>query len=108
MIRKVHCLDKDFNFAFFAGQYGNGRMAIQVGDHDEQEQWGTLTVNVPHAEVGKDEIVVKTYSENAYWVPQVLEAMPDVFEDTGRRVSTGFTEVEIWKVKQPIPALPRR
>jgi hypothetical protein len=41
------------------------------------------------------EIFVKTWSENAGWFKKVLDT--GLFEDTGKRVPTGFVEAQIWR-----------
>lgn len=105
MQRIVECFNQKFHFEFFQHKYGNGRIAIQVGDTQAKEQFGTMTVNVPHVSIGDDEIIVKTYSENEHWVHAILKQMPDVFEDTGRRVDLNWVEAEVWKLKQPLKVI---
>lgn len=56
-----------------------------------------LTVNVPNIELEKNEIAVKTYSENVNWAEQVLKALPDHFIFTGKVVKTGFVTIPIYK-----------
>lgn len=78
-------------------KYGNGRIAILAMEEDGS-QWGMLTVNFPDAELEEKEIVVKDYSENESWVPQVLTALSEYFEDTGKKVHSGFVSASIWKM----------
>ncbi len=59
--------------------------------------WGSLTVNVEGTELAEDEILVKTWTENAFWARQLITA--GFFEDTGKRIQCGFCDAEIWKVK---------
>jgi hypothetical protein len=67
------------------------------------EPFGTLTVNIPEAlevhkeKLGDMEIVVKTWSENEALAEAALKT--GLFEDTGRRISTGFVLAQIWRVK---------
>jgi hypothetical protein len=77
--------------------YGNGRIAIQAFDHNQSEPFGMLTLNIPEIELEQDEIIVKNYSENATWVPQVLEKLKQHFEPTGKTVSSGHVTMPIYK-----------
>lgn len=58
--------------------------------------YGRISVNVPDFNLSQSEIIVKTYSENV-WVPQLLELMPDVFQDTGRRLPWSWPNLQIWR-----------
>jgi hypothetical protein len=83
--------------------YGNGRAAIKYHARDG-EPMGTLTVNLPDAELGEDEIAVKTWSENECLAEAVLgtaSVKATIFEDTGRRIPTDGhgCEAQVWKVK---------
>jgi hypothetical protein len=80
-------------------EYGNGRPAV-VAMEDNGEKWGMLTVNIPDTPLEPNEIIVKDYSEGATWVPQVLEKLPEVFEDTGKKAFSGHVAASIWLVKQ--------
>lgn len=80
--------------------YPNGRMAI-VAMCDNGAVFGKLTTNLPDEPLAGDEIFVRTTEENE-WTPQILQAFPEVFEDTGRRVQTGYIEVQVWIVKDSI------
>lgn len=75
----------------------NGRLAIQAYDHEGL--FGTITVNIPEADLEEDEVCVKVWSENAYWVPQILEQLKDRFVPTGKSVRTGFVSAPIYKYK---------
>ena len=46
------------------GYYGNGRIALELVDVEDYCPFATVTVNVPEIEIGKDEIIVKSYAEN--------------------------------------------
>ena len=82
------------------GQYPNGRPAITLfiadGEEGAGEAIATLTVNIPGVQLGPDEIIVKTWSENLATAALMLKT--GWFKDTGRRVPTGFVQAEIWKV----------
>lgn len=108
MIQKIFCkkLNKSFNFQFLQAKYRNsGKTAIIVNDYDAQDHWDVLTVDIARNDIAHDEIAVKVWSEAEYWVPDVLEAMPNVFEDTGKRVNAGWSQAHIWKIKKELPIL---
>ena len=75
----------------------NGARAIQIVSEGD-EPFATLTVNIPHAScmIEKDEVLVKTWSENEEIANELRDC--GIFQDTGKRVSTGFVQAEIWKV----------
>lgn len=61
------------------------------------EQIATLTVNIPGARIACDEFLVKTWSENEQIAADALAS--GLFEDTGRRIATGYVEAQVWKLK---------
>ena len=82
------------------GHYMNGRPRLIVVDADADEQYATLTVNLPDADLATGEIHVKVWSENAAMVA-AMKAEPtfdDLFIDQGVAVPTGWTEAETWLV----------
>jgi hypothetical protein len=85
MIINLHC-------TFYTN---NSRLAIQA-TCDDGEPFGVLTVNLPDQNLGEREIFVKTWSENEEFSKQVMKT--GLFIDTGRRVSTGFVEAQVWKI----------
>lgn len=76
-------------------KYDNDRIALIA--FADGEQYGVITVNIPEADLADDEIIVKTYSENEHWVPQLVEQLPDVFQDTGKRIQSGHITVQVWR-----------
>ena len=70
------------------------RIAIQILRAND-ELYATLSVNLPQSPLKRDEFFVKTWSENAE-ISDVIRCL-DLFEDTGKRVSTGFVQAEVWK-----------
>lgn len=60
------------------------------------EPYVGLTKNVRPNDCKDDEIIVKTYEENAHLRQPLLDL--GYFEDTGRRIPAGFTELEIWRL----------
>tara|TARA_Y100000310_G_scaffold277750_1_gene295740 strand:- start:955 stop:1278 length:324 start_codon:yes stop_codon:yes gene_type:complete len=80
------------------GYYYNsdGNPCINAYRDDEHGPWGTLTVNVAGwTAKDENEILVKTWSENESWTSDILLHGP--FEDTGRRVPTGFVQAQVWR-----------
>jgi hypothetical protein len=94
------------------GRYpAGGAIAIQlVADDEPAEPMATFSTNlVPcGAQVSGDEFCVKTWSEN-----EVLDApmlSTGLFEDTGKRVPSGYVVSPVWRIKDPahVPPAPCR
>lgn len=60
-----------------------------------REPYANLTVNIPEEELADGEFFVKTWSENEPVAASALKS--GLFVDTGRRVKTGYTEVQVWR-----------
>lgn len=75
--------------------YPNNSPALQLNDASG-EYYATLTVNVPDTKLEKDEILIKTWSENEKIAKTALDS--GLFIDTGKRVKTGCVEAQIWKL----------
>ncbi len=76
------------------GAYANGRVALQLFS-DKQGPIATITVNLPEEPLEDGEFFVKGWSENERIIPDVLAS--GLFEDTGKRVPTGFVEAPVWR-----------
>lgn len=88
--------------AIIASRYTKGnRLALTLVSEDGSP-WGTLTVNLPDAPLADDEILVKTWSENAFYREPALNS--GLFVDTGRRVPTGLALAEVWRYTGKLPA----
>ena len=75
-----------------------GALALRiVTDNVVQESYAILTVNIPGTKLSDNEILVKTWSENEATALAALNT--GLFQDTGKRIRTGFVEAEIWQVK---------
>jgi len=79
----------------------SGDLAITLDDPDTGERIAVLTINMPeemrkdaNIKLDKDEILVKTWSENAGIAQDCL--LSGYFRDTGKRVPMGFVEAHIW------------
>jgi hypothetical protein len=91
----ITCCDgEEIPITITVGQFHNGTPAVFA--NSDEGPYGRISVNIDYP-FKPDEIAVKTYNENAHWVPQLLELMPTVFQDTNIRVPAGFAELQIWK-----------
>lgn len=76
-------------------QYSNGRMVVGLFDGDEY--YATLSVNLPDApELPTGQFYAKLWSENAPLREPALASK--LFEDTGKRLRTGFVRAEVWRL----------
>lgn len=98
---KVVFYDETFDLDVLFHKYHNGRTAVVLFDYNEGEQFGKLTVNADEIHLEPNEILVKTWSENEEWYRQVLEQLPEVFQDTGKIACVGYAQAEIWTVTTP-------
>lgn len=82
--------------AIETGKYSNGRTAIKLIDVEDGSPVLTATVNVPDAQLADDEVVLKTYSENAgierFFIDNNLASF------TGRFVMTGYMTCPVMKL----------
>ena len=74
----------------------NGRAAIDLFTKPENEPFATLSVNIPDVILKEREVLIKTWSENEKVADAARKS--GLFRDTGKRVSTGFVEAQIWEV----------
>lgn len=94
------------------GRYpAGGAIAVQLVAADEPtEPMATFSTNlVPcGAQVSCDEFCVKTWSENEVLVSPMLST--GLFEDTGKRVPSGYVVSPVWRIKDPanVPPAPCR
>lgn len=92
----------DYTLAFEAATYKYGGEAplavhLHVMDGDQPvEPFCDVTSCVQGASVAPDEIIVKTYNESEIIRDPLLAS--GYFVDTGRRVASGFAELEVWKL----------
>ena len=94
------------------GRYpAGGAIAIQlVADDEPTEPMATFSTNlVPYgAQVSNDEFCVKTWSENEVFVSPMLST--GLFEDTCKRVPSGYVVSPVWRIKDSanVPPAPYR
>lgn len=79
-------------------RYTNGRVVIQLVLASDPDYRLTLTINIAHAELESGEFCVKTWAENEELARAALAS--GLFEDTGKRVVTGFVDAEVWRFKE--------
>jgi hypothetical protein len=84
-------------FSLALTQYEDGTPAIVVLEGDDL--YAKLSVNIPEQKLEENEFCIKTWSENEELARIVMES--GLFEDTGNRVTCGFTEAQIWRLKEP-------
>jgi hypothetical protein len=75
-------------------EYKAGGIALQL--MDEEGPYATFTYCVPGVVLGDGEFLAKTVSENESLRQPMLDT--GLFVDTGRRVESGFVEIEVWKL----------
>lgn len=80
-------------------QYGNDRPALQLIDAEDGSPIATATVNLPDVPLGRNQVAIKNYSENA----GMLEALVDagVVKPTGQTVPSGYAEVSVYELQPP-------
>jgi hypothetical protein len=79
------------------GVYWYGGIAIKLHAQDG-EPFLTLTTNLPETPtLPPGEFAVKVWSENEPHIADILAA--GLFEDTGKRIPTGFVEAHVWRLK---------
>lgn len=95
---KVNAFGKVYDTVFTVDLYHLGyTVAVELVMADDPENpFCTLTCNIPNITLGDREILVKTWSENEE--PARCALASGFFKDTGKRVSTGFVQAQIWEV----------
>lgn len=94
----IKFLGKPVHLELVDHKYENGRRAIEARDAMTLEHFGMVTVNIPEADLETDEACIKVWSENSYWVPQILSALKDRFVPTGREVHTGYVSAPVYRL----------
>jgi hypothetical protein len=79
------------------GFSGHNRMAIRYRT-ETGEVGCVLTVNLPGANLADGEFCIKDWSENERAAKAAMAT--GIFEDTGKRIPTGFVEAKVWKFKE--------
>lgn len=96
-ILKVSAFGTAYTTVFTVDRYRlTNAPAIELVMVDDGELFCTLTCNIPGTILADNEILVKTWSENEEVAECALAS--GLFKDTGKRVSTGFVQAQIWEV----------
>jgi hypothetical protein len=80
------------------GKYRNGQNSIQLFDVEEQMPYAVASVAIDEP-LQKDEVAIKTYSENQGILETLLSA--GIINQPHRTVSTGYVRIPICKLKNP-------
>lgn len=116
MYEPLHCIghvSSPYGYdAILVGRYPmGGAIAIQLfDDGNPSEPLATFSTNLAPCgtALADDEFCVKTWSENEVLVAPMLAT--GLFEDTGRRVQSGYVVAPVWRIKDPanVPLAPVR
>ena len=64
-----------------------------VIDYENESPIAFLTVNLPDYDLGKNQIIIKNWSENKGWFESLIEA--GIVKDTKIKIPTGFVEANV-------------
>jgi hypothetical protein len=102
-IKTIGFIQTDYGHAAVqtAAYQSGGALAVMLSNSTTEEAISTLSVNLPDAdyELAPGEFFAKTWSENEDIAKLALAS--GLFEDTGRRVPTGWVEAQVWKIITP-------
>ncbi len=80
-------------------EYGNGRVALKLVDAEDGSPIATATVNLPDVPLGKNQVLIKNYSENEGMLDALVAA--GVVKPTGKTIRSGYVEVPICELLPP-------
>ena len=75
-------------------KYANGRIALIL--NDKTGQVACATCNLPDVLLGPGEVLIKTWSENEYMLPFLLQNQ--LVYDLARDVPTGYVKARVVKL----------
>jgi hypothetical protein len=75
-------------------KYANGRVALVL--MDAEGQVASATVNLPEHDIQANEVIIKTWSENATMLDFLIRNR--ICADTGREITTGFVKARVCKL----------
>lgn len=84
---KIKHFDQTYDVSLRFREYTEGNIAVCL-ETASGEPFATLSVNIEGVQLGPNEFVAKTYSENIGLNEQLIAA--GYFRDTGRTVVVGF------------------
>lgn len=85
----------DETITILQAQYRDKSIAIELKEADGGP-YGTFSACIPGTALADGEFLAKTSSENEDLREPMLQT--GLFVDTGRRVPSGFIELEVWKL----------
>ena len=85
------------------GSYNNGRLALELIEVGTEEPIAVATVNLPEAQIGTDEVIIKDYSENT-GMQQMLIAAGVIQPEELQRIPTGFVTCPVHKLTDEFKA----
>lgn len=88
---------KDWTCTVMKHRYANGRVALCLVD--DEGPVATATVNLPDADLGKNQVLVKDWSENRGMMAALIEA--GVVKPNGETIRSGFVEVPVCELQGP-------
>jgi hypothetical protein len=80
-------------------QYANGRSALQLIDAEDGSPIARATVNLPDEPLGKNQVLIKDYAENAGMLDALVAA--GVVKPTGQTVRSGYVELPVCELQPP-------
>lgn len=89
-----NCLGTIYHVWLEKATYANGRIALML--MDDEGQVACATVNIPGHDLGPNEILVKTWSENEGMLGFLLANR--IVADLGRDVPTGYVKARVCKL----------
>jgi len=94
---KVQLNGTVYDTVFCVKSYYNRRPTLVLLTNDQEiDLFCTLTCNLPDIPLEDDEVIIKNWSENEDIAKAALAS--GYFQDTGKRISTGFVQAPIWRV----------
>lgn len=95
----IGTLDTDYGlgYVYRSGYRADEDFPAVFIDHAQGDRIATLTIYLDNVVLLPGELLVKTWEENERVAKQALAS--GLFEDTGKRVPTGYVEAQVWRFK---------
>jgi len=90
---------KKWNCSISFGKYSNGRTALQLVQ--DGELIAVATVNIPEAKISENEVIIKSWSENAGMADNLIEAK--IIGPIKAYVTTGFVAATVHELLITLP-----
>lgn len=79
-----------------------GRPHLQCFSAECGSPFGTLSAHLPGVKLEPGELLIRTHSENEPLRPLLLAT--GYFTDTGKRIPSGFVDLEVWQRSESAPS----